>query len=74
MKLRSMIVALGLLGAAAVGACSEEQDPGLTPATNAGPTTTSHTLPACSPDTTASIPLGGCIDRNGRVVNPGVTP
>lgn len=69
-----MLLGAGLFAAAVLGACSEDQDPGLTPGTNAGPTTTSHTLPACSTDAAATIPLGGCIDPQGRVVNPDASP
>ena len=52
-------------------ACSSGQDPGLTPVTDAGPTTTSQTLPPCpagGPDTTT--PAAGCLDEGGAVVRP----
>ena len=52
-------------------ACSSGQDPGITPSTESGPTTTSHTLGACpagGPD--ATTPPAGCLDADGNVQHP----
>lgn len=51
--------------------CSSGQDPGLTPSTDQGPTTTSQTLlpcPAGGPD--ATTPAAGCLDDDGTVLRP----
>ena len=59
-----------------LGACSSDQDPGLTPegGTNDGPNTTSHVLPKCDTATDATVPVGGCLDAYGAVVNPDEAP
>ncbi len=52
-------------------ACSSGQDPGITPTTDPGPTTTSQTLQPCpdgGPD--ASTPAAGCLDEDGGVLRP----
>ena len=56
---------------AAAAACSSGQDPGLTPSTQPGPSTTSHVLQPCpdgGPDATTSP--AGCLDPDGNVVRP----
>ena len=66
----------GLTAAAAVvvaasAACSSGQDPGLTPVTTPGPTTTSQTLQPCPPDgPDATTSPAGCLDESGGVVRP----
>ena len=63
--------AVALLLVVAAAACASGQDPGLTPSTESGPTTTSHTLQPCpdgGPD--ATTPPAGCVDPDGNVVRP----
>lgn len=74
MRARAALATVGLVAAGLLGACSEDQDPGLTPPTNDGPSTTSHTLPPCAEDPAAPVPVGGCLDPEGRVVNPDAGP
>lgn len=63
------LAALALL--VAIAACSSGQDPGLTPSTEAGPTTTSQTLQPCPPGgPDATTPAAGCLDDAGGVVRP----
>lgn len=55
----------------ATAACSSGQDPGLTPVTDQGPTTTSQTLSPCPPGgPDATTPPAGCLDEDGSVVRP----
>jgi hypothetical protein len=55
----------------ATAACSSGQDPGLTPSTDAGPTTTSHTLSPCPPGgPDATTPAAGCLAEDGTVIRP----
>jgi len=64
-------LAAALILAALSAGCSSDQDPGLTPSTDAGPTTTSQTLQPCAsggPD--ATTPAAGCLDEQGGVVRP----
>jgi hypothetical protein len=64
---RRLAVALLL----ATTACSSGQDPGLSPGTGQGPTTTSHTLQRCPPGgPDATTPAAGCLDADGTVVRP----
>ena len=64
-------LAAGLLLAALSFGCSSDQDPGLTPSPEPGPTTTSQTLQACPPGgPDASTPPAGCLDEDGGVVRP----
>jgi hypothetical protein len=74
-KRRAAVVLASLL-LAGLGACSSDQSPGITPegTTNDGPSTTSHTLPRCDPTPGAKVPVGGCIDEDGAVVNPDDAP
>lgn len=72
MKRGAALVALALV--LGVGACSSEQDPGLVPEGNDGPSTTSRLLADCSDDPGATIPTGGCLDADGNVVRPGDAP
>ncbi|MGK2950335.1 MAG: hypothetical protein ACSLFP_17320 [Acidimicrobiales bacterium] len=59
----------GLLLAAA--ACSTGQDPGVTPSTAPGPSTTSQVLQPCPPGgPDATTPAAGCLDADGSVVRP----
>jgi hypothetical protein len=60
-----------LLLPVALLACSSDQDPGVTPSTQPGPSTTSHVLQPCpdgGPD--ATTPPAGCLDPEGNVVRP----
>jgi len=64
---RRLAVALLL----ATTACSSGQDPGLSPSTDGGPTTTSQTLHPCPPGgPDATTPAAGCLDADGTVVRP----
>jgi hypothetical protein len=66
---RCRLVALLVVVVAA--GCSAGQDPGVTPSTDEGPTTTSRALapcPAGGPD--ATTPAAGCLDADGAVVRP----
>jgi hypothetical protein len=52
--------------------CSAGQDPGLTPTSDLGPSTTSRTLAACPPGgPDATTPAAGCLDDDGAVLRPG---
>lgn len=54
-----------------VAGCSAGQDPGLTPSTDDGPTTTSKTLEPCPPGgPDATTPAAGCLADDGSVVRP----
>jgi hypothetical protein len=66
-----LLVAVALVAALALGACADEQDPGV-PAqpSDRGPTTTSHVLSACPTGTSVSVPPEGCLDADGKVVSP----
>jgi hypothetical protein len=65
------LTAAALAAVLLLGACSDEQDPGV-PAnpSGGGPTTTSHLLSACSTDPAGTIPPEGCLDEDGKVVAP----
>jgi len=64
---RAVAVLLVLVAAA----CSSGQDPGISPGTGSGPSTTSRTLQPCpdgGPDSTT--PPAGCLDEDGNVLRP----
>jgi hypothetical protein len=53
------------------GACSDSQDPGITPGTTGGPSTTSQALAPCPPGgPDATTPAAGCLGEDGAVVRP----
>ncbi len=65
---RALGAALLLL---ATSACSSGQDPGVTPSTAPGPSTTSQVLEPCPADgPDATTPTAGCLDADGRVLRP----
>jgi hypothetical protein len=72
---RRAALLLAALLLAVAGACSSDQDPGLTPegSVDDGPATTSHLLPACDTSPDASVPVGGCVASDGSIVNPDAT-
>lgn len=68
---RFRLIVAGLALVALLGACSDEQDPGLAPSGDE-PATTSNTLgqcPAGGPD--ATTPAAGCLGADGTVQRPG---
>lgn len=69
--MRALRVALVVVTLVVGGAaCGSDQDPGLTPGTGDGPTTTSHLLERCpegGPD--ATTPPAGCLDDDGKVAH-----
>jgi hypothetical protein len=71
-------LAVGLAAAllAVLGACSSDQDPGLTPDSSStdGPSTTSHLLPRCDSTPDATVPAGGCVGDDGAILRPGSAP
>ena len=67
--IRAAVVAVALAGA--VAACGSDQDPGFTPETPDGPSTTSHLLESCPPGgPDATTPAAGCLNEDGKVVHP----
>lgn len=62
--------AMTIVLSAGLGACGSDQDPGVTPGTGGGPTTTSHLLERC-PDggPNATTPSAGCLDEDGKVAH-----
>jgi hypothetical protein len=74
MRARSAVLAVVFVAAAAVGGCSSDQDPGLTPEDDGGSGTTSKPLSVCSTMPDATIPVGGCLGPDGSVVNPDAGP
>ncbi len=54
-----------------VAACSSGQDPGITPTSGTGPSTTSRMLEPCPPGgPDATTPPAGCLDEDGNVLRP----
>ena len=65
-RTRTLVAILALV--AGVAACGSDQDPGFTPDTGGGPSTTSHTLGTCPPGgPDATTPPAGCLDAEGNV-------
>jgi hypothetical protein len=65
-RARTVVAAIALV--VGVAACGSDQDPGFTPPTDDGPSTTSHTLGACPPGgPDATTPPAGCLDADGNV-------
>jgi hypothetical protein len=62
------VLAAALAGPAA---CGSDQDPGVPPAGDGGPGTTSVTLGPCPPGgPDETTPAAGCLDDDGTVVRP----
>ena len=62
-------LAPALLLVVAAVACSADQDPGISPSTGSGPSTTSRTLERCPPGgPDATTPPAGCLDEDGNVL------
>jgi hypothetical protein len=68
---RAAAAALVLVAAVPLAACGSDQDPGIEPTdTQGGPTTTSHLMQPCPAQGSGeTIPLGGCLDKDGKVVH-----
>lgn len=70
---RNLAAAVGMVAGLVLGACTDEQDPGLDQQIDVddGSRPPSNTLGDCPPDgPDATTPAAGCLDDDGTVLRP----